>query len=322
MGVAGAGSFNFWFIPIRSKGLTIANDMDIFRFGFEAMGSGCEVVIASRNKKEAQSVAGLAIEEVSRIERKYSRYRSESIISLINAAAGRDKIECDDETLALFRYADTLYENSNTLFDITAGVLRKVWDFNNAIVPQGDELSDKLSLIGWKQVELEGNTVRLPVAGMEIDFGGFGKEYAADRTATLLHGKGVKNGYVNLAGDIRVVGPKIDGEPWMIGIQDPRHKSRTIATIPLYTGALATSGDYERYFEADGRRYCHILHPRSGYPVKYWRSVTVVAPLAITAGSYSTIAMLKEAEGLIFLENSGLGYLAVDQLGEIFHKNT
>jgi thiamine biosynthesis lipoprotein len=305
-----------------SPGLKIGNGMDIFRFGFEAMGCGCEVVIISKSKKEAKSVAVLAIEEVSRIERKYSRYRPESIISRINAAAGHQAVECDEETLALFRYADTLYENSNTLFDITAGVLRHAWDFKNAVVPQRTVLSDKLSLIGWKRVEQQGTAVRLPVAGMELDFGGFGKEYAADRAATLIHGKGVKHGYVNLAGDIRVVGPKIDGEPWLIGIQDPRHKSRTIASIPAYTGALATSGDYERYFEADGHRYCHIIHPRSGYPVSYWRSVTVVAPLAITAGSYATIAMLKEAEGLIFLENSGLGYLAVDQLGEIFHKNT
>ncbi len=138
----------------------------------------------------------------------------------------------------------------------------------------------------------------MPLAGMELDFGGFGKEYAADRAAAMIHGKGVRHGYVNLAGDIRVVGPKLDESPWLIGIQDPRNKSRTIASIPLFTGALATSGDYERFIEVDGHRYCHIINPRSGYPVTYWRSVTVVAPLAITAGSYSTIAMLKEADGL------------------------
>lgn len=296
--------------------------MDIFRFGFEAMGSGCEVVIASSSKKEAQSIAGTAIEEVTRIERKYSRYRPESIVSRINAAAGLESVECDDETLSLFHYADTLYESSGGLFDITAGVLRNAWNFNSAAVPDKGVLSRQCGLINWESVERQGNSVRLPAAGMEIDFGGFGKEYAADRAAALVYGKGVRNGYVNLAGDIRVLGPRLDGTPWMIGIQDPRHKNRTIASIPLYTGALATSGDYERYFELNGHRYCHIIHPRSGYPVTYWRSVTVVAPLAITAGSCSTIAMLKEADGLAFLEHSGMGYLAVDQLGEMYHKNT
>jgi len=296
--------------------------MDSFHFRFEALGSGCEVVIGSGSKKNAQSIAGCAIEEVSRIECKYSRYRTDSLVSRINAAAGHDWVECDEETLSLFQYADTMYESSGGLFDITAGVLRHAWDFGNAVVPGQDVLSRQCSLINWQSVERQGNSVRLPVAGMEFDFGGFGKEYAADRAAALVYRKGVRNGYVNLAGDIRVLGPKLDETPWLIGIQDPRHKSRTIASIPLFTGALATSGDYERYFEVDGHRYCHIIHPRSGYPVTYWRSVTVVAPLAITAGSCSTIAMLKEADGLAFLENSGMGYLAVDHLGEMYCRNT
>ncbi len=286
------------------------------------MASGCEVVFASGSKKEAQEIARCAIEEIVRIEHKYSRYRPESIVSRINTAAGADVIECDDETLSLLQYADTLYESSGGLFDITAGVLRKAWDFSRSVVPEQSSLSPLLGLIGWNSVELKGNTVYLPVAGMELDFGGFGKEYAADRAAAVVHGKGVKHGYVNLAGDIRVVGPKPDGSPWIIGIQDPRHKERTIASIPLHSGALATSGDYERFFEVDSNRYCHIIHPRSGYPVTWWRSVTVVAPLAITAGSYSTITMLKEADGLSFLDDSGMGYLAVDQLGKIYHKNT
>ncbi|MCX6179505.1 MAG: FAD:protein FMN transferase [Chlorobiales bacterium] len=216
--------------------------MDVFHFGFEAMGSGCEIVLAAESKKEAQSIAGSAIEEVSRIERKYSRYRPESIVSRINTAAGHGCVECDDETFSLFQYADTLYESSNGLFDITAGVLRKAWDFRKAFVPEQELLSKQLSLISWQRVERQDNTVRLPSLGMELDFGGFGKEYAADRAAALVYGKGVRYGYVNLAGDIRVVGPKVDGSPWMIGIQDPRHKNRTIASIPLYTGALATSG--------------------------------------------------------------------------------
>jgi len=199
--------------------------------------------------------------------------------------------------------------------------LRHVWDFSKGVLPEPEQLTRSLDLIGWKRVERQGNMVRLPVAGMEIDLGGIGKEYAADRAAAIINGQGIRHGYVNLAGDIRVIGPKQDGTPWIIGIQDPRHRDRTIASIPLYSGALATSGDYERFFESAGKRYCHIIHPRSGYPVTYWRSVTVVAPLTVTAGSFSTITMLKEDDGLAFLNESGMGYLAVDKFGRIYHNN-
>lgn len=285
------------------------------------MKSSCELVIVAESKSKGQSIATHAIAEVSRIERVYSRYRPESIISRINTAAGQDFVDCDSETLSLLDYADKLYDISSGLFDCTSGVLRNAWNFTGAELPSQEKLATILPLINWKSVERCNNEVRLPVAGMELDFGGIGKEYAADRAAAVIHGKGVKYGYVNLAGDIRVIGPKPDGTPWVIGIQDPRHKDRTIASIPLYSGALATSGDYERFFEAEGKRYCHIIHPRSGYPVTYWRSVTVVAPLAITAGSHSTIAMLKEDEGVAFLKESGMDYLAVDKFGRIYHNN-
>ncbi len=296
--------------------------MEIYRFGFDAMGGSGETVLVSKSKEEAHSIANLVLEEVGRIEYKYSRYRPESIVSRINAAAGNDSVAYDDETASLFGYADRLYEISDGLFDMTSGVLRHAWDFSKAILPEPARLSELLSLVGWNRVERQVNTIRLPEAGMEIDFGGVGKEYAADRAAAIVAAKGVKHGYVNLAGDIRLVGPKPDGTPWVIGIQDPRQKGCTIASIPLYTGALATSGDYERFFEVEGNRYCHIIHPRTGYPVTYWRSVTVVAPLAITAGSCTTIAMLKGEDALAFLEDSAMGYLAVDQSGKIYHKNT
>ncbi len=296
--------------------------MEIYRFGFDAMGGGGEVVLASKSKNEGHAIANLVLEEVARIEYKYSRYRPESIISRVNAAAGGDFVACDEETSSLFNYADTLYENSDGLFDMTSGVLRHAWDFSKALLPEPAKLSGLLALVGWNRVERQGNAIRLPLAGMEIDFGGVGKEYAADRAAAVVADQGVKHGYVNLAGDIRLVGPKPDGTPWIIGIQDPRHKELMIASIPLHCGALATSGDYERFFEVDGNRYCHILHPGTGYPVTYWRSVTVVAPLAITAGSCTTIAMLKGADALAFLDETGMGYLAVDHCGKIYHKNT
>jgi thiamine biosynthesis lipoprotein len=294
--------------------------MPTIRISFEAMASVCEVVLEADDQAHAQLLAQPAIDEVHRVETKFSRYRPDSIVSRINAAAGRDPVACDDETWALLEYADALYNASGELFDITSGVLRKVWNFRVPKLPSDAELAEVLRLVGWPRAERRDRSVRLPDTGMEIDFGGFGKEYAADRAGGILAAQGVRHGYVNLAGDMRVIGPKPNGQPWMIGIQDPRRRDKVMATIPMEKGGLATSGDYERFFEVDGQRYCHVLDPRSGRPVTFWRSVSVVAPLAVVAGNCTTIAMLKQSEGEAFLEASGMNYLAMDQDGVIHLK--
>lgn len=289
--------------------------MATFRFPFQAMASTCEIVLAGEDEAHAARLAQAVVAEVKRIETKYSRYRPDSIVSRINAAAGGDWVECDEETTALLDYAGTLYAMSDGLFDATSGILRRAWDFKQAVVPAQETLAPLLELIDWQQVERDGTRVRLARAGMELDFGGFGKEYATDCAADLLLSLGAHHGYVNLAGDMRILGPKPDGEAWTIGIQDPRRKDAIVAGIPIERGALATSGDYERFFELNGRRYCHILNPHSGMPVSYWRSVSVLAPRAIVAGSCSTIAMLKEADGIAFLEEAGMNYFTVDSSG-------
>lgn len=294
--------------------------MQTFRQTFEAMASTCEVVLSCEDAAAFQEAARAAINEVKRIEQKYSRYLSGSMVSRINAMAGVDWVECDEETLALLGYADTLFQLSGGLFDVTSGVLRKAWNFKEAVVPTSGQLLPLLERIGWDRVERRGNAIRLPEAGMEIDVGGFGKEYATDQAAAVLTAQGMQHGYVNLAGDMRIIGPKPDGQPWVIGIQHPRQPGDLIASIPVETGALATSGDYERFFESGGRRYCHVMEPRTGQPVSYWRSVSVLAPMAIVAGSCTTIAMLKQGDGIAFLEEAGMDYLAMDYLGRLYQK--
>lgn len=291
--------------------------LSVHRIFFDAMASRCEVRLAADTEADAQVLAQFAIDEVRRIEAKFSRYRPDSVVSRIAAQAGGQPVECDDETLALLAYAGTLYDNSAGLFDITSGVLRRAWNFRQPALPEASALQTLCALVDWPSVQRDGRRVRLPTVGMELDFGGFGKEYAADRAAQALLERGARSGYVNLAGDIRVLGPKPDGQAWVMGIQDPRQADKLIASIPLVGGALATSGDYERFFELDGRRYCHILHPKTGQPVEYWRSVSVLAPSALVAGSCTTIAMLKQADGLAFLEDAGVTYLAVDPSGAL-----
>ncbi len=291
--------------------------LQIHRLPFEAMGSACEVVLASHTQNEAESMAKLAIDEVLRIERKYSRYTTDSVIAKINQQAGRGALQCDDETWALFQFATQLFDKSDGLFDITSGVLRQAWDFKKPELPTSQKLEVLLSLVGWQNVVLQDQSIALPLAGMEVDLGGFGKEYAADRAAQVLKEKGVTHGYVNLAGDMRFLGPRPTGEPWMIGIQDPRERDQVIATLPITQGGLATSGDYERYFELNGQRYCHVLNPKTGMPVSYWRSVSVTSPATVVSGCTTTMAMLKGADGLAFLQATGFDFFAIDHTGKV-----
>ena len=293
------------------------SSLPVHRLPFKAMGSACEVVLAAASLEEAQVLGQVAIDEVLRIERKYSRYTSDSVIAQINRQAALAPVACDDETWSLFLFASQLFEKSDGLFDITSGVLRKAWNFKQAQVPSADMLDNLLPLIGWQKVIMKDQRIALSLQGMEVDLGGFGKEYAADRAAQMLKEKGVASGYVNLAGDMRFLGPKPSGEPWLIGIQDPRHPDQVIATLPMSHGGLATSGDYERYFESNGQRYCHVLNPLTGWPVKHWRTVSVTAPLAVLAGCTTTMAMLKEAQGLSFLKSTGFDFLAIDHDGVV-----
>lgn len=260
----------------------------------------------------------LAVAEVRRIETKFSRYLDNSMVGQINAQAGLNWVTCDEETIGLLDYANTLHAHSNGLFDITSGVLRRVWDFGKNKIPTQEELKKILALIGWSKFERQGSKVRLKKAGMQIDLGGFGKEYAVDRVATIFLENGVSSALINFGGDVRALGTKPDGQPWQIGIQDPRQLDQCFATLSLSQGALATSGDYERFFEIDEKRYCHILNPKTGMPVSYWRSVTVLAPLTSAAGATTTIAMLLQEQGLNYLQNSGFAFLAVDHTGEVF----
>lgn len=287
------------------------------RHRFGAMGGSAEFCLAG-----AAPVAAVAAaeQEVRRIEAKYSRYRPDSLLSRINAAAGSGQaIEVDEETAALLAFADRLHVQSEGRFDLSSGVLRQAWDFRVARLPEPARLAELCGLIGWQWIgwRAGSSSIALPVAGMELDFGGIGKEYAADRAAAVLLAAGLRSGYVNLAGDIRVLGPRPDGQGWSLGIQHPRRLDATIAGLELGSGALATSGDYERYIEVDGRRYCHLLDPRSGWPVQHWQSVSVVAPLCIAAGALATIAMLMAEAAPAFLEAQGVAWLAVDSAGEL-----
>ena len=287
------------------------------------MASPNEVQVSASDEGTARRAADAAIAEVRRIEAKYSRYRDDSVTTRINRGAGGDAVTIDPETAALLRYADRCHTLSGGRFDLTSGVLRHVWNFHARPprLPDEDSLAAAQALVAWERVEWDDRALRLPHAGMEIDFGGIGKEYAADRAATVCLEQGIAHGFVNLGGDVRVVGPQPDGAPWRIGIRHPR-PSRTdtdeaVAGIDLTEGAVATSGDYERYFDIDGERYCHLLDARTGRPVRLWQSISVIAPMCVVAGSCATIAMLLESDAEPFLDAQRVSYLAIARDGTV-----
>ena len=295
------------------------------QFDFQAMASPCSVQLDGQDERVMRQAAKEAMTEVKRIESKFSRYSDSSVISRINRAAGRDWTELDSETDSLMAFADQLWHLSDGLFDATSGVLRKVWNFKGTQLPDPAALAVVLALIGWQHVERKGKQVRLKNVGMELDFGGFGKEYAADRAAAVLQRHGIQHALVNLGGDLHALGPRglpdCQGAPWQIAIQHPRadvmQSSAPIAHLSLTRGGLATSGDYERYLVHGGTRYCHVLNPVTGWSAQGAQSVSVLATNTTTAGALSTVAMLKGDEGLAWLNSQNASFLLVQQDGQI-----
>lgn len=294
--------------------------MPLFGFRFRAMGSPCELKLHGGSRAELEPLARRCTHEIARLERTYSRYREDSLASAIARSAGDPRgLEVDDETAGLLDYAATAWRESGGRFDPTSGVLRRVWDFRSNRLPDPAELATVRSLVGWSKLRWERPRLVLPLAGMQLDFGGFVKEYAADRVAALCREAGLASGLVDLGGDLAVVGPHPDGSPWLVGIRHPRSPGRAIARIALSSGGIATSGDYERCMIVDGIRHPHLLDPRTGESFRGGpASVSVAAPLCLVAGSATTIAMLHdEAASLDFLARLGLPHLVVRQDGRL-----
>jgi thiamine biosynthesis lipoprotein len=284
------------------------------------MGSPCEFSFFCESRNEAARLAEICGREVDRLERKFSRYREDSLASRINRSAGDGRgVEVDPETASLLDFASTAHRESDGRFDPTSGVLRRVWDFKSGCLPSSNALAESRSLVGWSKVEWTKPRILLPLPGMELDFGGFVKEYAADRVAELCRERGLGSGLIDLGGDLAVVGPHPDGSPWLVGIRDPRKPGRALARIAIDRGGLATSGDYERFMIVDGVRYSHLLDPRTGECHRGGPAcVSIKAPHCLIAGITSTMAMLhSESEAPEFLSRVGLPHLLVEQSGRV-----
>ena len=287
--------------------LTIERRGKIWAGEFRCMASPCELLVETDNESLAGDLIALAQQEAMRIEQKYSRYRDDNIVYRINNSA--DRVKVDAETARLLDFAQTCYRISDGLFDITSGVLRQAWNFSaGSDIPQRQQVEALLPRIGWEKISWENQHLQVPL-GMEIDFGGIGKEFAVDSVHSLLSRQIGCSFLVNFGGDCHASGPQHDGSSWITGIENPRKPGDASAIIRLRQGALATSGDVYKFVQHDGLRYGHILNPKTGWPeANSPLSVTVAAPTCTEAGIMSTLAMLNGSQAEKFLDSQKVKY--------------
>jgi thiamine biosynthesis lipoprotein len=291
-------------IAVVDRALTTARGAGYFRVSFLAMGSPCELLVAVSGDAEATELGTIVADEAWRIEDKFSRYIAGNIVDRINSG---ERVEVDDETAGLLDFASTLFELSDGRFDISSGVLREAWHFDGSDrIPSPGQVEKILERVGWQKLSWDKPVIQL-APGMEIDFGGIGKEYAVDRAASLLSASTPAPALVNFGGDIMATAPPPDSDGWQVGIDSVDSEQRVAQKlIKLGNGGLATSGDARRYLMKDGVRYGHILDPTTGWPVPDApRSVTVAADTCTQAGMLCTLAMLKGADAEAFLETEG-----------------
>ena len=278
----------------------------LHKVSFFAMGTSCEVQYAAPdNGRPVPDFETAAVRWVQQFEAKYSRFQPTSLVSRINAAAGVAWVEVDAEMEMLFSLCDSFHVMTHGILDPTALPLIKLWNWKAAqpVIPGADQIEAARRLTGWKKVQRAPGRVLLPEQGMALDFGGFGKEYAVDIVADIAVRHGITNVLVDFGHDLRALGAPPGRPAWHIGLEDPNRPGQTAGSMAISGKGVASSGDYVRSFTVDGRRYGHIIDPRTGWPVAHGcAQATVVADSCLQAGVLSTTAfVLGLEEGIRFI---------------------
>jgi thiamine biosynthesis lipoprotein len=279
-----------------------------YELSFQALGTRCRVSFAAAPNR-ARELQTLVLDWVAAFESKYSRFLPGSIISQINAAAGVKSVAIDAESERIFALCDQMHFLTRGVFDPTALPLLRLWNWKQAKIPAAVEIELAMRLVGWRKVQRTPGQIFLPESGMGIDLGGMGKEYAVDSVAQLLANSGAQCILVDFGADVRVIGNPADGRPgWHIGLDDPRNPGKCWCGLAVRESGVATSGDYLRRFEANGRSYGHIIDIRTGQPVQNeCRGVSVLAPSCTQAGMIATaVFVLGSREGMALLDMPGI----------------
>jgi FAD:protein FMN transferase len=302
-----------------NKRTTVERGLSHVGVTLKALGGKCEIQAYIPEKEDPKKILNSVIAEIHRIQKKYSRFDSDSYLCKLNKQAYKGTFRIDEETNALLSFADACYVESEGRFDVTAGVLKRIWNFstnnNTKCLPTNKEVHELMKHVGWDKVNLRNFCISFSTPHVEIDLGGIGKEYAADRAAIILKKNNIQHGFINLAGDIAVIGPKANGSPWRIGIKNPqiseeKQTSECSKVILLTSGGVATSGTYERFTKIGDALYSHIINAKTGWPVQEKDlSITVEHKSCLLAGAVATIAIL--------LEEKRSDYLATKQLSGV-----
>ena len=271
---------------LRSNGM-------LKEYGLQAklMGSAFEFKVTAPDEGSGKELLHDCVDEVRRIEKLLTEFSPDSETSLINMNAGKEPVLVSEETYSLLRRSVDISLMTNGAFDITAGVLKKLYDFKKSEVeiPPDNIITDALNRTGYKKIKLlPGNKVFLEKKGMHIGFGAIGKGYAADRVRKIMEEKGVQSGVINASGDLTAWGKRPNGENWRAGIAHPDKTEEILLWLPLDGSSIATSGDYEQFFKKDGIRYSHNIDPKSGLPVRGIKSVSVISPAAELSDALAT----------------------------------
>jgi thiamine biosynthesis lipoprotein len=271
---------------------------NLFKYHQVAMGTVIEITLIADDEEAANKASLQAFQEIKRIETLMSPWLDSSDVTRINRSAGKEWVKVSPETMEVIKKAQEISELSEGGFDISIGPLTELWREarKKNIPPSIEEVKEKLGLVNFKNIEMDQEgKVFLKKKDMAIDLGGIAKGYAVDRAFELLKSLGYRNLIINAGGDLRVGGLK-NNQPWSIGIQNPRESKKLLARISVSDMAVATSGDYERFFIYEGKRYHHIFNPKDGFPTEGCQSVTIVTKDCITADGLATAVFVLGAE--------------------------
>jgi thiamine biosynthesis lipoprotein len=287
------------------------------------LGSPFDITVVAKDSIQANAYTNEAIDEVKRIENLISDWIPTTQISSVNTNAGIKPIKVDVEVYDLVERALKISKLTNGAFDISYASMDRIWKFDGSMkkMPSKEEIKKSVEKVGYHNVILNSKdtTIFLKNKGMKIGLGGIGQGYIADKIKELLKSKGCESGLVNVSGDISTWGKQIDGNPWTIGIINPMNKNKVFATFPLEDTAVETSGSYEKYVTFDGKRYSHIIDPRTGYPASGIVSISVFAKQTEMADALATGIFVMGVEvGLNFVNQiKGLECIIVDDTGGI-----
>jgi thiamine biosynthesis lipoprotein len=310
----------FFFLAIMASPHP-SNSFNLFKYHQVSMGTVVEITLVGEDEEAANKATLQSFQEIKRIEHLMSPWIDSSDVTRINQSAGKEWVKVSQETLRVIKKAREISELSEGGFDITVGPLTQLWRIarERGIPPSTEELKQKLDLVNFKDVLVNPNKgVFLRKGGMAIDLGGIAKGHAVDRTFELLRTLGYKNLIVNAGGDLRVGGLKSD-QPWSIGIQDPRSSEKIMARVSVSDAAIATSGDYEKFFIYQGKRYHHIFNPKDGLPSDGCQSVTIICKEGMVADALATaVFVLGPEKGYSLCQKiEGADCLIVDKEGKI-----